>query len=103
MSSNLNASSATIVAVAVFEQDRKAEGSTLFFDAQIYLGPDCPVLIAAMRFFNHENLAFDEVGFYMVIARVCKQFLTINHTAFHSTTLISQGGSDGVRSAHYDA
>ncbi|KAG1841446.1 hypothetical protein DFJ58DRAFT_845023 [Suillus subalutaceus] len=52
MSSNSNASSATIVAVTVFEQGRKAEGSTLFFDAQIYLGPDCPVLIAAMRFFT---------------------------------------------------
>ncbi|KAG0705757.1 hypothetical protein DFH29DRAFT_996623 [Suillus ampliporus] len=68
---NSSASSATIVAVAVFENGRVAEqqGMTLIFDAQIYLGENCPPLLAALRYFNSTNRAFDEIGFYFVIAK----------------------------------
>ncbi|KAG1818909.1 hypothetical protein EV424DRAFT_1539873 [Suillus variegatus] len=68
---NSSTSSATIIAVAVFENGRVAEGQgmTLIFDAQIYLGEDCPPLLAALRYFNSTNRAFDEIGFYFVIAK----------------------------------
>jgi hypothetical protein len=68
---NSSASSATIIAVAVFENGRVAEGQgmTLIFDAQIYLGEDCPPLLAALRYFNSTNRAFNEIGFYFVIAK----------------------------------
>ncbi|KAG1729855.1 uncharacterized protein EDB91DRAFT_1085633 [Suillus paluster] len=72
--SNSSASSATIVAVAVLENGRFCEGQgrALNFDAQIYLGDDCPPLLAALKYFNADNQAFDPVGFYIVIARVAK-------------------------------
>lgn len=70
--SNSSASSATIVAIAVLENGRFCEGQgrALIFDAQIYLGDDCPALLAALKYFNADNQAFDPVGFYIVIARV---------------------------------
>ncbi|KAG1745348.1 uncharacterized protein EDB91DRAFT_1080282 [Suillus paluster] len=69
---NSSASSATIVAVAVLENGRFCEGQgrALIFDAQIYLGNYCPPLLAALKYFNADNQAFDPVGFYIVIARL---------------------------------
>ncbi|KAG2049164.1 hypothetical protein BDR06DRAFT_975488 [Suillus hirtellus] len=70
--SNSSASSATIVAIAVLENGRFCEGQgrALIFDAQIYLGENCPALLAALKYFNADNQAFDPVGFYIVIARL---------------------------------
>ncbi|KAF8142057.1 hypothetical protein EV363DRAFT_1443946 [Boletus edulis] len=61
--------SATITAVAVFENGRRAEGMSYIFDAQMYLGNSTP-LLAALRYFNRDNREFDDMGFYFVTARV---------------------------------
>jgi hypothetical protein len=78
--SNFSASSATITAVAVFENGRRVQGQgmTLIFDAQMYLSSESAPLLAALRFFNSENRTFDEIGFYFVIARVSCSCLVIS-------------------------
>lgn len=64
-------SSAAITAVVVLESPRSAPDSpkTIFFDGQIYQGAGQP-LLAAFRYFNADNMVFDDVGFYFLHATV---------------------------------
>ncbi|KAI6029972.1 hypothetical protein EDC04DRAFT_3142689 [Pisolithus marmoratus] len=62
-------SSATISAIAVFENGCQAEGMSCIFDAQIFLGKEKP-LLAALQYFNHDNQEFSDVGFYFITACV---------------------------------
>ncbi|KZP02343.1 hypothetical protein FIBSPDRAFT_970114 [Athelia psychrophila] len=66
-------SSAAITAVVVLESPRNAPDSpkTIFFDGQIYQGAGQP-LLAAFRYFNANNMVFDDVGFYFLHATVAK-------------------------------
>ncbi|KAI6119139.1 hypothetical protein EDD16DRAFT_1582608, partial [Pisolithus croceorrhizus] len=64
--------SATITALAAFENGRCADGNALIFDAQIYLGDGKPPLLAALCYFNKELRVFDDIGFFLIIARVAK-------------------------------
>ncbi|KAI6164401.1 hypothetical protein EDD17DRAFT_1754935 [Pisolithus thermaeus] len=65
-------SSAMITTLAAFENGRRADGNALIFDAQIYLGDGKPPLLAALRYFNKELRVFDDIGFFLIIARVAK-------------------------------
>lgn len=68
--------SATITAIAVFENGRHIEGMSYIFDAQIYLGKSMPIL-AALRYFNREGREFSDIGFYFVTASVGPDFLNL--------------------------
>ncbi|KAG2138314.1 hypothetical protein DEU56DRAFT_755884 [Suillus clintonianus] len=95
---NSSASSATITSIAVFENGRPAEGhgtTNLIFDAQIYLGDDCPPLLAALRYFNSENHVFNEIGFYFIVATVAKMESGA-HIALQNNTGIDETDYDVV-------
>lgn len=64
-------SSATITAIVVLESPRRAPDSpkTIFFDGQIYQGAGQP-LLAAFRYWNADDMVFDDVGFYFLHATV---------------------------------
>lgn len=67
---NLIMSAATLTAVAVFENPRKLErGKTIVIDAQIYMGAH-PPLIAALRYFNVNDISFEDIGTYFMHATV---------------------------------
>ncbi|KAI5981592.1 hypothetical protein EDD15DRAFT_2409912 [Pisolithus albus] len=61
--------SATMTAIAVFENGRHLEGMSYIFDAQIFLEGQNPIL-AALRYFNRDGEEFPDIGFYFVTARV---------------------------------
>jgi len=75
-------SSATISAIAVFENGRKVEGMSCIFDAQIFLGKEKP-LLAALRYFNRDNREFGDVGFYFITARVTFFVQSLYNTSTH--------------------
>lgn len=71
-------SSATITGIAVFENPRMIERTkVIVVDAQMYLGADTSLSLA-LRYFNQNDLCFDEMGLYFVHASVSLLFLPIN-------------------------
>lgn len=68
-------SSATITGIAVFENPRMIERSkVIVVDAQMYMGADTQSLSLALRYFNQNDLCFDEMGLYFVHASVSVHF-----------------------------
>ncbi|KAF7981288.1 hypothetical protein HWV62_34199 [Athelia sp. TMB] len=65
-------SSASLTAVTVLENPRKdARGKTVTFDAQIYLGAYKPLTVE-FRYFNANDISFDEVGTYVVHGTIAR-------------------------------
>ncbi|KAI5982212.1 hypothetical protein EDD15DRAFT_2203121 [Pisolithus albus] len=88
-------SSATITALAAFENGRRADGNALIFDAQIYLGDGKPPLLAALRYFNKELRVLNDIGFFLIIARVAKIELGV-HIALQPATGVLENDYDLV-------
>ena len=70
-------SSVSITALAVLENGQLIDnsGKTYIFDAQLFLpdeGLDNSIL-AALRFYNQDNMHFPDVGTYIIHASVCKE------------------------------
>jgi hypothetical protein len=69
-------SSTNLTAVAVLENPRVIPRSkTLVFDAQIFLPSSEPALVGSLRYFNADNVGFDDIGCYAVSVRVSPQFI----------------------------
>jgi hypothetical protein len=99
----LSMSSATISAIAVFENPRRADKGPkmLMFDAQIYLEGGRPPIVAILRYFNSHDQAFEDVGVYSIISTVCINYLlavsNISHSTWHRLLKWRKGSTPAQR------
>jgi hypothetical protein len=75
--------SAFVIGLAVLANPRRLPSSKTFvLDVQLYLGPaDEDILIGSLRYFNSNNLIFDDApSLYVIYAKVSTQIIICLHT-----------------------
>jgi hypothetical protein len=92
--------SATISAIAVLENPRvdSNKGKNILFDAHLFIYGDPKSTghadLALLRYYNEQDLTFEEVGRYFIVANVCvHHFSTVLLT--HKILLGCTDGKDG--------
>ncbi|KAK7046502.1 hypothetical protein R3P38DRAFT_3175781 [Favolaschia claudopus] len=68
-----SSSYASLTGVIVLEKPRVVAGKTFVFDGHYYLGTDSQEsILASLRYFNHSNIEFPDVGVYFTYATIAK-------------------------------
>ena len=73
--------SAFLAGVAVLEHPRSPKNKTVFFDAQLFMEGEEP-LVAGLKYYNSKNMAFDSVTIAFIVATV--SFFLFDVTDIHN-------------------